>query len=209
MQVFEVGTATMMAAKGAVYPVYQLMADARRAVRSQGLPRRRSTATTPTTDGKLLSMPFNSSTPVIYCNKELFEKAGLDPNMPPKTWPELGETAKKLPSPRAPNAGSRPQWQTWTMIENFGAWHNLPYRHQGQRLRRHRHRARNSTTRRTSSHIQMLADWQKDKTFVYGGREGKSTALFTAGECAHPHRLVGARPRPSTRRSAPTSSASP
>src|SRR4030095_14362401 len=31
--------------------------------------------------------------------------------------------------------------------------------------------------------IQMLADWSKDKTFVYGGREGKSTALFTAGDC--------------------------
>ena len=27
VQVFEVGTATMMAAKGAVYPVYQLMAE--------------------------------------------------------------------------------------------------------------------------------------------------------------------------------------
>ncbi len=31
--------------------------------------------------------------------------------------------------------------------------------------------------------IQMLSDWTKDKTFVYGGREGKSTALFTAGDC--------------------------
>ena len=79
-----------------------------------------------TTDGKLLSMPFNSSTPVLYWNKELLSKAGLDPNKPPTTWPELGEMAKKAVAAGA-KCGFTPQWQTWTMIENYGAWHNLPY----------------------------------------------------------------------------------
>ena len=94
MQVFEVGTANMMAAKGAVYPVYQLMADAKEPFDPKAF-------IGPvygyysTTDGKLLSMPFNSSTPVLYWNKELLQKAGLDPNKPPQTWPELGEMAKK------------------------------------------------------------------------------------------------------------------
>jgi sn-glycerol 3-phosphate transport system substrate-binding protein len=65
VQVFEVGTATMMAAKGAIYPVHQLMADANE-------PFDPKTFIGPvygyysTTDGKLLSMPFNSSTPVMY-----------------------------------------------------------------------------------------------------------------------------------------------
>ncbi len=77
MQVFEVGTATMMAAKGAIYPVHQLMAD-------EGLPFDQSRYISAvigyytTTDGKLLSLPFNSSTPVVFWNKEAFEKAGLD-----------------------------------------------------------------------------------------------------------------------------------
>src|SRR6478672_8303319 len=90
VQVFEVGTANMMAAKGAVYPIYQLMADAKEPFDPKAY-------IGPvygyysTTDGKLLSMPFNSSTPVLYWNKELMTKAGLDPNKPPKTWPELGE----------------------------------------------------------------------------------------------------------------------
>ena len=79
-----------------------------------------------TTDGKLLSMPFNSSTPVFYWNKELFQKAGLDPDKPPTTWPEVGEMGKKLVASGAP-CGITIQWQTWTMIENFGAWHNLPF----------------------------------------------------------------------------------
>ena len=79
-----------------------------------------------TTDGKFLSMPFNSSTPVLYWNKELFQKAGLDPNKAPATWPEVGEMGKKLVASGVP-CGITIQWQTWTMLENFGAWHNLPF----------------------------------------------------------------------------------
>ena len=109
VQVFEVGTATMMAAKGAVYPVYQLMADSGEAFDPKAY-------IGPvygyysTTDGKLLSMPFNSSTPVFYWNKELFQKAGLDPNKPPMTWPEVGEMGKKLVASGAP-CGITIQWQ--------------------------------------------------------------------------------------------------
>ena len=103
MQVFEVGTATMMAAKGAVYPIYQLMADEKEPFDPKAF-------IGPvygyysTTDGKLLSMPFNSSTPVFYWNKELFKKAGLDPNKPPQTWTEVGERPPRSWSPRAPSA---------------------------------------------------------------------------------------------------------
>ena len=110
VQVFEVGTANMMAAKGAIYPVYQLMADAKEPFDPKAY-------IGPvygyysTTDGKLLSMPFNSSTPVLYWNKELLSKAGLDPNKPPKTWPELGEMAKKAVAAGA-KCGFTPQWQT-------------------------------------------------------------------------------------------------
>lgn len=125
VQVFEVGTANMMAAKGAVYPVYQLMADAKEPFDPKAyIGPVYGYYSTP--DGKLLSMPFNSSTPVLYWNKELMQKAGLDPNKPPKTWPELGEMAKKAVAAGA-KCGFTPQWQTWTMIENYGAWHNLPY----------------------------------------------------------------------------------
>ena len=125
VQVFEVGTGTMMAAKGAVYPVYQLMADAKEPFDPKAY-------IGPvygyysTTDGKLLSMPFNSSTPVFYWNKEMLKKAGLDPEKPPTTWPELGEMGKKLIASGA-KCGFTPQWQTWTMIENLGAWHNQPF----------------------------------------------------------------------------------
>src|SRR5579864_308904 len=96
VQVFEVGTATMMAAKGAVYPVWKLMEDTGEKFDPKGfLGPVYGYYSTP--DGKLLSMPFNSSTPVFYWNKDAFQKAGLDPDKPPKTWPEVAEDAKKLP----------------------------------------------------------------------------------------------------------------
>jgi sn-glycerol 3-phosphate transport system substrate-binding protein len=180
VQVFEVGTANMMAAKGAIYPIYQLMADAKEPFDPKAF-------IGPvygyysTTDGKLLSMPFNSSTPVLFWNKELLAKAGYDPEKPPTTWPELGEMAKKAVAAGA-KCGFTPQWQTWTMIENYGAWHNLPYATKDNGFGGTDIELKFNDAPRVKF-IQMLADWSKDKTFVYGGREGKSTTLFNAGEC--------------------------
>src|SRR5579863_6120216 len=75
VQVFEVGTATMMAAKGAIKPVYQLMEEAKEPFDpSSYLAAVTGYYCTP--EGKLLSFPFNSSTPVVYWNKEAFKKAG-------------------------------------------------------------------------------------------------------------------------------------
>ncbi len=181
IQVFEVGTATMMAAKGAVYPVYQLMADAKEPFDAKSY-------IGPvygyysTTDGKLLSMPFNSSTPVFYWNKELFQKAGLDPNTPPKTWDEVGAMGKKLVAAGA-KCGFTPQWQTWTLLENYGAWHDLPFATKSNGFGGLDTELKFNDPARVAL-IQMFADWSKDKVFVYAGREGKSTALFNAGDCA-------------------------
>src|SRR5499427_550098 len=125
VQVFEVGTATMMAAKGAVYPVWQLMADTGEKFDPKAfLGPVYGYYSTP--DGKLLSMPFNSSTPVFYWNKDAFQKAGLDPAVPPKTWPEVAEDAKKLLAAGL-QCGFSSSWQTWIQLENLSAWHNQPF----------------------------------------------------------------------------------
>lgn len=49
-----------------------------------------------TVGGKLASMPFNSSMPLLYLNADALRKAGLDPAKPPQTLAELGDAAKKL-----------------------------------------------------------------------------------------------------------------
>ena len=82
LQVFEVGTATMMAAKGAIKPVYEVMAEAGEKFDPKAyVPAVAGYYTN--TKGQMLSFPFNSSTTVFWYNKDAFEKAGLDPNRAP------------------------------------------------------------------------------------------------------------------------------
>src|SRR5678810_585138 len=95
LQVFEVGTATMMAAKGAVVPVAKLMRDADEPFNPKAyLPAVAGYYTD--SKGDMLSFPFNSSTVVFYVNKDAFRKAGLDPEKAPRTWKEFAAAAEKL-----------------------------------------------------------------------------------------------------------------
>lgn len=122
VQVFEVGTATMMAAKGAVYPVEQMMKDSGEPFnKSDYLPAVISYYQT--SGGELLSMPFNSSTPVLWYNKEALKKAGVA--SPPQTWPEMKSASEKLLK-AGYKCGFSFGWQSWVMVENFSAWHNIP-----------------------------------------------------------------------------------
>ncbi|HSE94326.1 MAG TPA: sn-glycerol-3-phosphate ABC transporter substrate-binding protein UgpB [Methylomirabilota bacterium] len=180
VQVFEVGTATMMSAKGAIKPVYELMAEAG----ERFDPKAYLAAVTgyyTTADGRMLSLPLNSSTPVLYYNKDAFKKAGLDPAKPPKTWPEMGEYGKKLQASGLP-CGFSSQWQQWILLENYSAWHNVPFATKANGF------AGLDTELRFNSPlhvrlIQQLAEWQKTKTFDYGGRRGDANPKFATGEC--------------------------
>ncbi|HXP06463.1 MAG TPA: sn-glycerol-3-phosphate ABC transporter substrate-binding protein UgpB [Stellaceae bacterium] len=180
VQVFEVGTATMMAAKGAVKPVYQLMADAGEPFDpATYLPAVTAYYSTP--DGKMLSFPFNSSTPVVYWNKDAFKKAGLDPDKPPATWPDTFAAAKKLRGAGLA-CGFTSAWVSWVQIENFSAWHNIPIGTKTNGLGGFdtELQINNATVVR---HIGNLADAEKDKSFDYGGRTTEPTAKFISGDC--------------------------
>jgi sn-glycerol 3-phosphate transport system substrate-binding protein len=180
VQVFEVGTATMMAAKGAVYPVHELMKDSGEPFDPKSyLPAVVGYYTD--TRGNLLSYPFNSSTPILYYNKDLFKKAGLDPETPPKTWPEVEATAKKLQAAGVA-CGFTSDWPSWVQIENFSALHNLPISTKENGF------AGLDTELKINSplhvrHIENLANWQKTKTFDYGGRGAAPAPKFYSGEC--------------------------
>src|SRR4051812_47270070 len=180
VQVFEVGTATMMAAKGAIYPVHQLMADTGEPFDPKDyVPAVYGYYAT--TDGKLLSMPFNSSAPVMYYNKAAFQKAGLDPNAPPKTWPEVEAYSKKLLA-AGYQCGFTTGWPSWIQIENFGAWHDIPFATQENGFGGTDITLQINDPARIK-HIENLAKWSKEKIFVYAGRENKPNPKFSTGEC--------------------------
>jgi len=180
LQVFEVGTATMMAAKGAIKPVYEVMAES-------GLPFDPNaylptvTGYYTTNEGKMLSMPFNSSTPVLYYNKKAFKKAGLDPNKPPKTWPEVAKYARKLV--KVGYTGFSTAWISWIHLENFSAWHNVPIGTKANGFGGLDTKFVFNSPLHVK-HIQQLADWQKEKIFIYGGRRNLGNAKFSSEEVA-------------------------
>jgi sn-glycerol 3-phosphate transport system substrate-binding protein len=184
VQVFEVGTGTMMAAEGAVYPVYQLMEDMGEDFdQSAFLPAVVGYYTD--TDGNMLSMPFNSSTPILYYNKDVFEKAGLDPDAAPKTWGELEDFSNKIMESGAANCGFTTGWISWVQLENLSAWHNQPigtlengFGGLGTEL------TVNGPVQ--AKHWENLAKWQQDGLFQYGGPGGgaDSAPKFYAQECA-------------------------
>jgi sn-glycerol 3-phosphate transport system substrate-binding protein len=180
VQVNEIGTATMMAAKGAIYPVFELMRDEQEPF-TPGAYLPAVTGYYADVSGNLLSFPFNSSTPILYYNKTMFRDAGLDPEAPPKTWPELGIAAKKLRDYGAA-CGFTTSWPSWVNIENFSAFHNLPLatRANGFGGLDAALVFNNPTVVR---HIAQLAEWQATKVFDYSGRAQSAEPRFQKGEC--------------------------
>ncbi len=192
VQMFEVGTATMMAAKGAIKPVYQLAQEtgwnldpkiyipAVRGYYSEG--------------DKMISMPLNSSTPVMYYNIDAFKKAGLDPTKPPKTWAETRAAAKKLVDSGATKCGFTFEWPTWTQLENFSAIHNIPLATKANGMLGMDAELKFNSDLHVR-HLQTLMDMAKEGSFKYGGRDGAATVLFPSGECGIIHASSAARAR--------------
>ena len=170
LQSFEVGTQTMMLS-GAIVPVYKLMEDAGydinwndylQAVLSYYVNQ----------DGKLMSMPFNSSTPVMYYNVDMFKKAGipLPSKSKPMTWDELGTVLQKMIQAGIAPGGLVTAWQSWTQIENYCAIQNLPFAsradgYEGLDC------VLEFNSPQVIAHVAQLKEWMKDKRFLYGGQK--------------------------------------
>lgn len=180
VQIYEIGTATMLHPSGIIVPVYQLMQNTHTTFNQADIlaPIRMYYGDE---QERLLAMPFNSSSPVLFYNKDAFKKVGLK-DIAPSTWPQVQYDAKILLK-NGYDCGFTTSWPSWIQLENFSAWHNIPFSSQ----------QKNSTDNKlpklllnnpiTIYHIQALADWSKHRIFVYGGREDSAMALFTSGKC--------------------------
>lgn len=181
LQVFDAGSGVMMGAEGAIMPAAQVLEKGGfKFDKSEYLPGIAAYYSKP--DGTMLSFPYNSSSPILYYNKDTFKKAGLDPESPPKTWPEVFEAAKKIKSSGASSCGLTSTWLTWIQTENLAAWNNVSYGSNENGL------AGTDVKLAFNSplfvqHFQAIADLAKDGTFRYGGRTSEAKQLFTSGEC--------------------------
>jgi len=177
VQVYEVGTQTMLSS-GAVYPVFQLMKDNKLVIDwNDIIP---PVKTYYSTGGNLYSMAFNSSTPILYYNKDLFKKAGLA-DKPPATWDEVEAMAKKIVAAGG-KCGASAAWPSWTLVENMHTWHDQPFADHNNGF------DGLATTLRINGNLgvksmEMLARGVKEGWFTYNGRLNKAEANMAAGEC--------------------------
>lgn len=180
LQVFEVGTATMMAAKGAIKPVHDMMKEAGEPFDPKSyLPS--VTGYYSNAKGEMLSFPFNSSTVVMWVNKDALKKAGVDAI--PATWPAVFEAGKKLKAAGFDKCGFSTAWITWVNIENFSAWHNQSLSTKSNGLDGFDTELVFNKNATLVKHLANLVDLQKDKTFDYSGKTNEGEGRFSAGEC--------------------------
>ncbi len=178
VQIFEVGTATMMASK-AIKPVGELMKEAGVSFDPKSyVPAVAGYYTAP--NGQMLSFPFNSSTTVMYYNRDMFKRNGLG-DKAPTTWPEVALAAAKLKG-SGEKCGFTPAWQSWTQLESFSTWHNTPFATKNNGF--------GGTDARLSfnsplhvRHIENLQNMTKQGLMSYSGRRTEAEAKFWTGEC--------------------------
>ena len=189
VQVNEIATATMMAASGAIYPVFELMRDQTEEFSpSAYLPA--VTGYYSDVAGNMLSFPFNASTPILYYNKDMFRAAGLDPaSRRRKPGPRsvlrrrsCARRARLAASPRRGRPGSMSRiFPHSTMCRSrpssngFGGLDAELTFNNPLMVR----------------HIAQLAEWQATKVFDYSGRGAVGRAALSEGRMRHLHRLVG------------------
>ena len=181
LMVFEVGTATMMGAEGAIKPVYEVMEQAGADFDPDAYIGSVKGYYT-TTDGRMLSLPFNSSTPVLWVNRDALEGAGIDPDTDLGTWQnvdavldELAEAGHSCPLTTA--------WQSWIHLENFSAYHDVPFATQDNGFAGlDTELAFNGPVQ--VQHIAQMGEWADEGKFIYAGRRNEGGANFRAGECA-------------------------
>ena len=181
MQMFDAGTGDMFAARQAIVPVSEVYELA-------GMEFDSSIFLAPaagyygSADGTLFSQPLNVSTAVMFYNRDIFTRAGLDPNAPPTTWPALIETSRQIVSSGAAPCGFTSTWIAWIMLEQMSAIHNVPMSTlaNGREGLGAELNFDNELIVRT---VSTLAEMQADRSFDYGGRSNDAAAKFISGEC--------------------------
>jgi sn-glycerol 3-phosphate transport system substrate-binding protein len=181
LQVFEVGTATMMASKGAIVPVGKVMKDAGEKF-DPGAYISAVAGYYTAPNGQMLSFPLNSSTTVFYFNKDAFKAAGLPTDKAPSTWPEVVAAAAKLKA-SGHKCPFTTAWQGWTQLESFSAWHNVEFATKSNGLAGLDARMKINSPLHVR-HIENLANMAKQGLFIYKGRGNVPEASFISGECA-------------------------
>lgn len=127
-------------------------------------------------DGKLVFMPFNPSSTILFYNKDLFRKAGLDPNVPPTYYKDVEAMGEKIvASKAAPNAITF-SWPCWALKQTFGWSNELYANNENGRIARATKILLNSPA--GVKIVTAWKEWTERGIFKWAGREYKPEGAF-------------------------------
>ena len=180
LQVLEVGTQVMLSS-GAIYPVFQMMKD--QGIKIDWADYLSVVKSYYSKGGNLYSMPFNSSTPILYYNKTIFEKAGLNPQNPPATFEEIEKYARAAVSKGITKIGFTVAWPSWTLMENMHTWNDQPFANNDNGF------SAMATQLKINGKLgvqilDLLTRWQKEGIFTYSGRASSGDQPIINGQAA-------------------------
>ena len=182
VQVFEVGTGTMLAAGAAVKPAWQLIQETGADIKPDAyIPAVRGYYSL--ADGRMASVPFNSSTAVMWIDQDAFDKAGLDPTKPPATYDEVTHAAEALKARGGTEIVISSGWFSWIHMEEYAAIHNIAFASDGDGFN-----GLGAVLEINKpdfvKQLQRFMDWQKAGLFKYGGRDSAADSVFLSGQAA-------------------------
>jgi sn-glycerol 3-phosphate transport system substrate-binding protein len=129
----------------------------------------------------MASMPFNSSTAVMWYSKDAFRKAGLDPDKPPATWQDVVAAAKVIKDKNAATVPMTSAWLTWVQLEQYSALHNIPFASKSDGFDGLDAQLEINSKAHVK-HMQRLLDMAKEGTFKYAGRDSAPEQLLISGD---------------------------
>jgi sn-glycerol 3-phosphate transport system substrate-binding protein len=132
-------------------------------------------------DGRMASVPFNSSTAMMWYSKDAFRKADLDPDKPPATWPEVVKAAMAIKAKGAAEIPMTSSWLSWIQLEQYSALHNIPFASRADGFEGLDARLEINSKAHVK-HMERLLALSKVGAFTYAGRDNAPDQLLVSGK---------------------------
>ncbi len=181
-QIFDAGTATIMDASGSYFPVYKLMKQNKIPFATDDFIGG-AASYYENSAGNLDSMPFNSSTPILYYNKTELANAGI--TTPPSTWSQVQADADMLAAKGQKCAlTSSGAYVMWTDMEEFAMWNGYQFATQNNGYSSIKNVSLDITSKPFVDHLSMLGSMAQKGEYIWNGTSTSTVPLFTNGTCA-------------------------
>ncbi len=134
-------------------------------------------------DGTMMPMPFNSSTPILFYNRDHFKAAGFE--APGETWQELEKQLYTIQEKGVSKCGmGLPGDYEWSLIENYSAVNTIPYATKRNGLGGLDTELVFNKQPMLVGQIERLARYYKDGVMEIAGQGNTPIQLFTSGKCS-------------------------